>query len=99
MGKQIDAKLNFTPLRKVIERKQRSARFRKALSEETGRLELAHELRILRKRRSMTQGQVAAQAQMPQSVVARIESGTHSFSIATLHRIARVFDRKIGLVR
>jgi len=98
LKQRIDAKLNFTPLRTFVERKKRSARFRKAYEEEMGRLKLAYELRTLRQRRNMTQKQVAVRAQMPQSVIARIESGTHSFSIATLHKIARVFDRQVGLV-
>ncbi len=46
----------------------------------------------------MTQAEVAQKTDMPQSVIARIESGTHSFSIATLHKIARVFNKHVGLV-
>ena len=41
--------------------------------------------------------EVAIKADMPQSVIARIESGTHSFSISTLHKIAGVFDKHISL--
>jgi DNA-binding XRE family transcriptional regulator len=98
MGKKTDIKLKFTPLSKTIERKLRSPRFREAYYEEMSRLQLAHEIKALRKEKKLTQEQVAEKTQMPQSVIARIESGTHSFSVATLHKIARVFDRQIGLV-
>jgi len=92
------AKYQFTSLDNVIAKKLKNKQFRKSFSEETSRLQLAHEIRTLRQKRKMTQAEVAAKTDMPQSVIARIESGTHSFSIATLHKIARVFDRQVGLV-
>ena len=90
-------KYNFTPLNKTISRKLKSDSFKKPFTEEMGRLKLAHEIKTLREKRKMTQEEVAAKADMPQSVIARIESGTHSFSISTLHKIARVFDKQISL--
>ncbi len=103
--KQANKKINknerpkFIPLSTTINRKLRNPRFRQVFSEEISRLKLAHDIKTLRQQRKMTQEQVAAATDMPQSVIARIESGAHSFSIATLHRIARVFDRQIGLVK
>jgi len=99
MNKKIVAKLKFIPLSKTIERKMQNPRFREAYSEEMSRLQLAHEIKALRKEKKMTQEQVAEKTQMPQSVIARIESGTHSFSIVTLHKIARALDRQISLVK
>mgnify|MGYP001569264432 CR=1 FL=1 len=92
-------KSNFIPLQAAINRKLKSSKFRQVFSDEISRLKLAHDIKALRQQRKMTQEQVATATNMPQSVIARIESGTHSFSIATLHRIARVFDRQIGLVK
>ena len=89
---------NFIPLDTIIKKKLRNEQFRKSFSEEIDRLQLAHEIKTLRQKRKMTQKEVAAKADMPQSVIARIESGSHSFSIVTLHKIARVFDKQIGLV-
>jgi DNA-binding XRE family transcriptional regulator len=91
-------KKRFVSLDKIIAKKLGNERFRKSFSEETSRLQLAHDIKSLRQRRNMTQKEVAIEAEMPQSVIARIESGTHSFSIATLHKIARVFDKQIKLV-
>lgn len=96
--KKKTTKKDFVSLSSVIARKSQSARFRVAFSEEDARLKLAADLKVLRKERRMTQEQVAAKAGMPQSVIARIKSGTHSFSLATLHRIAEVFNKEIGFV-
>lgn len=96
--KEITKKYQFTPLNNIIAKKLKDEQFRKSFSEETNRLQLAHEIKTLRQKRKMTQEEVAAKAEMPQSVVARLESGTHSFSITTLHKIARVFDKQISLV-
>ncbi|GEM_PF-944809 len=93
-----ETKNNFIPLSKIIEKKIKNDQFRKSFSEELSRLKLAHEIRILRQRKNMTQEDVALRAKMPQSVIARIESGSHGFSITTLHKIARVFNKQIGLV-
>lgn len=96
--KKITTKYTFTPLHKIIGKRIKNERFQRSFSEEMSRLQLAHEIRMLRQKRKMTQGEVAVKADMPQSVIARMESGTHSFSITTLHKVAKVFDRQVGLV-
>ncbi len=88
----------FISLDKVLEKELKNETFKKSFSEEMSRLQLAHEIKMLRQKKKMTQTDVAKKADMPQSVIARIESGKHSFSIVTLHKIARVFDRQVGLV-
>ncbi len=98
MKKIISTKYNFIPLDTIIGGKLKNKQFRTSFSEEMGRLRLAHEIKALRQKRRMTQEEVALKADMPQSVVARIESGTHSFSLTTLHKIAQVFDKEVGLV-
>ncbi|MCL4405003.1 helix-turn-helix domain-containing protein [Patescibacteria group bacterium] len=98
-GKNKNSVTVFTPLSALIKQKQKNPEFKKAFTEEMSRLKLAHDIRILRQQRRMTQGEVARKAEMPRSVIARIESGTHNFSIATLHKLASVFDRKIRLVK
>ena len=87
---------DFIKLSKIPLKKSRG--FRAAYSAEMNRLALVHAVRLLRKKKRMTQKEVADKAQMPQSVIARIESGEHNFSAATLYRIAAVFDKHIGLV-
>ncbi len=98
VARKINKKYHFTLLDTVIAGRIKRGKFRKSFFEEMSRLQLAHEIRVLRQKKKMTQEEVAMKADMPQSVIARIESGTHSFSISTLHKIARVFDKQIGLV-
>ena len=89
---------SFIPFDEILAEQLKNKKFKKAFLEERSRLELVYELKMLRKEKRMTQAQVAKKANMPQSVVARIESGSRGLSIATLSKIARVFDRDIGLV-
>jgi ribosome-binding protein aMBF1 (putative translation factor) len=96
--KKQTTKSSFISLPEVIEKKLKNKKFKKAYSEEISRLQLAYEIRSLRQKKGMTQEQVAQKAKMPQSVIARIESGSRGFSISTLHKIAEVFDLEIGLV-
>jgi DNA-binding XRE family transcriptional regulator len=90
--------LKFHTLTEVIESKMSSPVFRKAYDEEMARLKLAKQIREMRLNSRLTQKAVAAKADMPQSVIARIESGTHSYSLGTLYRIASVFNKEIQLV-
>ncbi|HEY4493719.1 MAG TPA: helix-turn-helix transcriptional regulator [Candidatus Paceibacterota bacterium] len=82
----------------VFKKDFKSKAFRKEYNEEISRLKLAHQVRQMRIAKHLTQKVVAQRARMPQSVVARIESGTHSFSLGTLNRIAQVFEKEIHLV-
>lgn len=82
----------------VLRKRMRSKVFRKAYEEEMARLNLVQQIRELRLAKKLTQKTVAKRANMPQSVVARLESGEHSFSLDTLQRIAYVFDKKVKLV-
>jgi len=90
---------NFTPLHTITTKKLKNKQFRKSFLEEINRLRLAHEIKKLRQKRKMTQTEVAVKVNMPQSVIARIESGNHSLSVATLNKIAMVFNKQIGLVK
>jgi DNA-binding XRE family transcriptional regulator len=89
---------DFIPFDEFLAEQLKDKRFKKAFLEERSRLQLAYDIQMLRKKKRMTQAQVAKKAKMPQSVIARIESGSRGISIATLYKIARVFDRDIGFV-
>ena len=89
--------LNFYTVKEVFKKTSKSKKFREAYSEELVRLRLAKQIRELRLKEKLTQASVAKKANMPQSVIARIESGEHSFTLGTLNRIARVFDKEIQL--
>ena len=78
--------------------KDQSKEYRKAYTEEGVRLNLVRQIRNLRLKKNLTQKMVAKRANMPQSVIARLESGEHSFSLDTLQRIASVYGKEVRLV-
>jgi len=90
--------LKFHDFDDILKEDLKSKTFREAYNEELVRLNLVGEIKKLRLQKKLTQQSLAQKAQMPQSVIARIESGEHSFSLGTLSRIAKVFNKEIKLV-
>ncbi len=82
----------------VLKKASKSEKFSKAYDEELVRLRLASEIRLSRLKKGLTQEIVAKKARMPQSVIARVESGKRGVSLATLDRIAQAVGKKIQLV-
>ena len=62
------------------------------------RLRLSKQIRDIRGSQQLTQKTVAQRAGMPQSVIARAESGEHGLSLDTLSKIATVLGKKVQLV-
>ncbi len=79
----------------VFGRDFKSDKFKKTYTKELVRLRLARQIREMRTAKKLTQKDVAQKAEMPQSVIARIESGKHSASLDTLERIAHVFNKEV----
>ncbi len=90
--------LIFYTHEELLKKEMKSKVFRKAYEAEMARLNLVQQIRELRLTKKLTQKTVAKRAHMPQSVVARLESGEHSFSLDTLQRIAYVYGKKVELV-
>lgn len=88
----------FKTFNEVFSRASKDERFKQAYNEEITRLRLAREVRLLRTKKHLTQEVVAQKAGMPQSVVARIESGERSVSVDTLGRIAYALGKEVCLV-
>ncbi len=91
-------KPHFIPFSKILKRQLKDPAFKKGFTEEVNRLRLAYQIKELRRKEKMTQKQVAIKTAMPQSVIARIESGKHPVSMATLYRIAHAFNMQIALI-
>ncbi len=71
--------------------------FKAVYSEEIQRLKIAEQIKKLRTAKKLTQKVVAERTGMPQSVIARIESGQTGISLDTLGRIASAFGKEIRL--
>ena len=87
--------LKFYTVDEVFGKYRKSATYRRAYDEEMARLRLVRQVREMRISKKMTQKTLAEKVDMSQSVIARIESGTHSFSLGTLQRLAKAFNKKI----
>jgi DNA-binding XRE family transcriptional regulator len=88
----------FKTFEDVFGKDFKSESFQKAYNEEVLRLVLAKQIRTIRLTKHLTQEGLAKKARMPQSVIARIESGKHGLSLDTLNRIAQVFGKSVQLI-
>ena len=78
--------------------KNKNKEFKRGYKEESLRIELAKKIREERESQKLTQKVVAKRASMPQSVIARLESGEHSISVDTLGKVANALGKQIALV-
>lgn len=85
-------------LEEILNKSLKSPTFKEVYNEELFRLKIASEIKNLRTTKKLTQEKFAEKANMPQSVVARIESGKHSISLDTLNRIAFALGKQVQLV-
>ena len=96
--KKTKSELKWHSFDEVFGRVSKKKEFQKAYNEEMVRLRLAKQIRELRVSHNMTQHLVAQKAGMPQSVIARIESGDRGISVDTLGRIAHTLGKEVQLV-
>ena len=82
----------------VFGKARKSKVFQKAYQERLARHKIAYSIRKTRLAKKLTQVAVARKADMPQSVVARLESGAHSVSVDTLSKVAHALGKQIELV-
>ena len=71
--------------------------FKEGYQEEIQRIRLAKKIKEIRVGKNLTQEAVAHRAKMPQSVIARLESGEHSISLDTLSKVATALGKQIEL--
>jgi ribosome-binding protein aMBF1 (putative translation factor) len=74
---------------------QKNKEYQKLLKEEEKLLDIALQIAQARKKKKITQVQLAKMVKMPQSQIARIESGNHNVTIGTLNRVASALDLRI----
>jgi DNA-binding Xre family transcriptional regulator len=74
---------------------QKNKEYKKLLKEEKEMLDIAVQISVARKKRKITQVQLAKRVGMPQSQIARIESGNHNVTLGTLNRVAGALNLKV----
>ncbi len=81
----------------VFTKAVKSDQFKAVYANEVFLRGLASEIRNVRLRKRLTQEDLAQKANLSLSAIARIESGNHTLSLATLDRIAHALGRKVKL--
>ena len=85
----------------VLNKKLKYLKFKKYYDEYGKQLEIAYQILQLRKKRKMSQKQLAEKIGTTQSNVARMEAGEQNFTTNTLNRVASAFklELKINFVK
>lgn len=69
--------------------------FQRYYKEASDEIDIAIALAAGRKRKRLTQAQLAKKVGMPQSQLARIESGNHNVTLKNLARVAGALDLRV----
>ncbi len=92
------AELKWYNFDDLLAKELKDKEFRKGYEQESARLALVQKIRQARQAKKMTQSAVAQKASMPQSVIARLESGDHGVSLETLSRVAHALGKRVEIV-
>ncbi len=82
----------------VFKKVSKKKEFKASYNAESSRLRMARRIRELRTVLRLSQKIVAQRAGMPQSVIARVESGGRGITLDTLGKIAHAFGKEVELV-
>lgn len=78
-----------------LERMLKDKEFKKHYDEYGRQLEIAYQVLQLRKKAKMSQLELAKKIGTTQSNIARMEGGGQNFTIATLNKIASIFNKQV----
>ncbi len=81
----------------ILYKYQKDKEYQKLLQEERELLDIAIAIAEARKKKKITQAQLAKKTGMPQSEIARLESGHHNVTVAKLSRISSALGQKVTL--
>ena len=97
----MNKKITYLSFEKYLAEQMKNKEFKKAFEEEGRRLEVAYKILQLRKKKKLSQKELAKKMNTTQSVIARMESGGQNFTTDTLQRIADVlgYNLKIDFVK
>jgi predicted transcriptional regulator len=81
----------------VFTKYHKSRKYRAHYREAADMLDIAIQISEARKQKKMTQSQLARKVGMPQSQIARIESGNSNVTVGTLAKIGDALNKKLQL--
>ena len=88
----------FYTFEEVLKKQMKTKGFKEGYEKEVARLNMIHQIKQARLSKKMTQKKLAKKADMPQSVIARLESGRQGLSFTTISKIATALGKKVELV-
>lgn len=90
--------IKFVTFEDMLKKQMKINGFKEGYEKEVARMNMIHQIKQARLAKKMTQEKLAQKAGMPQSVIARLESGRQGISFATITQIATALGKKIQLV-
>lgn len=97
----MNKKIAYLSFEKYLAEQMKNKEFKKAFEEEGRRLEVAYKILQLRKKKKLSQKELAKKMNTTQSVIARMESGGQNLTTDTLQKVANIFgyNLKIDFVK
>ncbi len=94
LKKNIKKSVDF---QEYLNKKLRDPQIRKYYDEYDKQLEIAYQILQLRKKKGLTQSELAKKLGTKQSDIARMEAGEQNFTTDTLQKIASIFRCKLKI--
>ena len=90
-------KIIYPSFEKYLANELKDPKFKRYYDEYGKQLEVAYQILQLRKKKKMSQSELAKKIGTKQSNIARMESGQQNFTTDTLQRIASAFNRDLKI--
>ena len=97
MNKAKNSKV-FIDFQDVLKKELKNPEFKKYYDEYGRQLEIAYKILQLRKKKKLSQAQLAQKIGTKQSNIARMEAGQQNFSVDTLDKIAGALGCNLSIV-
>jgi len=93
--KKKNKKIKYPSFDKHLTKRLKDPEFKRYYDEYGRQLEIAYQILQLRKKKKMTQAELAKRIGTKQSNIARMEAGNQNFTIEILQRIASVLGKNL----
>lgn len=97
MNKKIQKIKKAIDFQDMLKKELKNPEFKKLYDEYGRQLEIAYQILQLRKKKKMSQLELAKRIGTKQSNIARLEAGQQNFSIDTLEKIANALDCRLNI--
>ncbi len=98
MNKKIQKIKRAVDFQELLKRELKNPEFKKLYDEYGRQLEIAYQILQLRKKKKLSQAQLAKKIGTKQSNIARMESGQQNFSVDILEKIADAFGCNLKIM-